>query len=163
MIRDTFNLPDPDAVSTSMGQAGIDIQLSQAARDLFPYAVECKKAETIKIWDWLKQAEDNGKKYGLIPLTCFQPEQVENVCSSRTGSSSGTDPESKQEITLAEQWHFPTGIIIKGKARGERGALETRMEDIMSSLCQYGRTKYPDFYFNPRTIVISQKLSERLK
>jgi hypothetical protein len=71
MIRETFNLPDPDAVSTSMGQAGIDIQLSQAARDLFPYAVECKKSETVKIWEWLKQAEDNGKKYGLIPMLVF--------------------------------------------------------------------------------------------
>lgn len=71
MIRTTFNLPDPDAVSTSMGQAGIDIQLSQAARELFPYAVECKKSETIKIWDWLKQAEENGNKHGLTPMLVF--------------------------------------------------------------------------------------------
>lgn len=71
MIRTAFNLPDPDAVSTSMGQAGIDIQLSDAARKIFPYAVECKKAETVKIWEWLKQAEENGKKTGLIPLLTF--------------------------------------------------------------------------------------------
>lgn len=70
-IRETFNLPDPDAVSTSMGQAGMDIQLSQAARELFPYCVEAKKQEATKIWEWLKQAEDNGKKTGLTPLLIF--------------------------------------------------------------------------------------------
>jgi len=70
-IREVFNLPDPDAVSTSMGQAGIDIQLSSEARKMFPYAVECKKAETMKIWEWLSQAEENGKKTGLTPLLVF--------------------------------------------------------------------------------------------
>ena len=64
---------------------------------------------------------------------------------------------------MTEQWHLSTGIIIKGKARGERGPLETRMEDIMKDLCQYGKMRYPDFHFDPRSIVISQKLSERLK
>ena len=70
-IREVFNLPDPDAVSTAMGQSGVDIQLSQAAREIFPYAIECKKAETTKIWEWISQAEENGKKTGLHPLLVF--------------------------------------------------------------------------------------------
>lgn len=51
---------EPDDVrSTSMGASGTDIQLSPAARKLFPYAVECKNQENISIWSALEQAENN--------------------------------------------------------------------------------------------------------
>ncbi|MDD1730487.1 MAG: hypothetical protein LUQ50_15640 [Methanospirillum sp.] len=71
IIKAYFDLPDPDAVSTGMGQAGMDIQLSSAAREVFPYAVECKNTETLKIWEALKQAEANAQKEGLTPALFF--------------------------------------------------------------------------------------------
>ena len=71
LIRAYFDLPEPDAISTSMGKSGIDIQLSSAARERFNYAVECKNTERINIWEALEQAEQNAKKENLIPLVAF--------------------------------------------------------------------------------------------
>ena len=77
IIKAYFDLPDPDAVSTGMGQKGIDIQLSAAARKVFPYAVECKNTETLKIWEALRQAEDNAAKEGLTPALFFTRNRTE--------------------------------------------------------------------------------------
>ena len=55
-----------------MGQSGIDILLSSRARDLFPFAVECKNQEALNIWEALKQAEANGKKERMVPLLVFK-------------------------------------------------------------------------------------------
>lgn len=71
IIRAHFNLPDPDAVSTSMGNQGIDIQLSTAARAVFPWGVECKNSEHLNIWKALEQAQTNAEKENLKPLVAF--------------------------------------------------------------------------------------------
>lgn len=60
-----------------MGQSGIDILLSSRARDLFPYAVECKNQEALNIWDCLKQAEANGLKERMVPLLIFKRNRSE--------------------------------------------------------------------------------------
>lgn len=71
-IRAAFDLPEPDAVSTSMGKQGIDIMLSSEARAVFPFAVECKCKESLNIWEALKQAEENGTKEQLQPIVTFR-------------------------------------------------------------------------------------------
>lgn len=71
-IREAFALPEPDAVSTSMGKQGIDIMLSTEAREIFPFAVECKCKESLNIWEALKQAEDNGEKEKMQPIVTFR-------------------------------------------------------------------------------------------
>ena len=53
-----------------MGAGGEDIQLSSAARELFPFSIECKNTETIAIWKALEQAEANSK--GNTPLLVFK-------------------------------------------------------------------------------------------
>ena len=60
-----------------MGQSGIDILLSSRARDLFPYAVECKCQEALNIWECLKQAEANGLKERMVPLLVFKRNRTE--------------------------------------------------------------------------------------
>lgn len=51
-----------DVKSTSMGATGVDIQLSQAAYNLFPFSAECKNQEVnksfINMW---KQATENSE------------------------------------------------------------------------------------------------------
>jgi len=42
-----------------MGAQGEDLMLSQAARDLFPYSIECKNQEAINIWAAWNQATTN--------------------------------------------------------------------------------------------------------
>lgn len=44
-----------DVHSTSMGDQGSDVKLSEKAFKLFPYDIECKNQERINIWDAYKQ------------------------------------------------------------------------------------------------------------
>ncbi len=67
MVRDAIlakfpSLTERDVKSTSMGASGVDVQLSEAAVKLFPYAVESKNCEKISIWAAFKQAESNRTK-----------------------------------------------------------------------------------------------------
>lgn len=59
-ILDLFpNLEPDDVRSTGMGQGGEDIQLSPAARKLFPYSVECKSLKAIGVYKFMEQAQAN--------------------------------------------------------------------------------------------------------
>jgi len=50
LILENFKELEPDDVrSTPMGVSGTDVQLSPAARRLFPYSTECKNTERLNI------------------------------------------------------------------------------------------------------------------
>lgn len=55
-----------DCKSTGMGQSGEDIQLSPAARKVFPFSIECKARKTFATYLMYKQAQDNAN--GMEPL-----------------------------------------------------------------------------------------------
>jgi hypothetical protein len=60
LILEAFPSLEPDDVrSTSMGAGGEDLQLSPAARRLFPYSVEAKNCERLNVWGAYEQAEAN--------------------------------------------------------------------------------------------------------
>ena len=62
-ILDTFPELEPDdCKSTSMGAGGEDIQLSPAARKLFPFSVEAKSRASIGVYAWYQQAKANAPK-----------------------------------------------------------------------------------------------------
>ena len=65
-------LGSADVHPAIMGQSGMDICLSSRARDLFPYAIECKNQEAVSIWSAIAQAKANGEKEGLVPLLVFK-------------------------------------------------------------------------------------------
>lgn len=67
LIRFTFDLEKPDVESRSMGSGGIDIMLSSKAREVFPYAIECKNQERLNVWEAYKQAVSNTED-GLTPI-----------------------------------------------------------------------------------------------
>ena len=68
IILETYPYLEPDDVkSTSMGVSGEDIQLSPAARKLFPYSVEAKARKSIAISDWYEQCKTNAPK-GMEPM-----------------------------------------------------------------------------------------------
>lgn len=72
VLLDTFKELEPDDVlSTTMGDPGVDIKLSPAARKKFPYSIECKNQEAISIWACLEQAKQNTKE-GTTPLLVFR-------------------------------------------------------------------------------------------
>ena len=67
-ILEAFPTLEPDDCrSTSMGASGEDIQLSPAARKLFPYSVEAKARASISVYAWYQQAKTNAPK-GMEPL-----------------------------------------------------------------------------------------------
>lgn len=65
-----------DVRSTSMGAGGEDVQLSPAARELFPFQVECKNLAKIAVYNYYEQAKEHGyhqpvvfiKQNGCRPL-----------------------------------------------------------------------------------------------
>ena len=61
-----------DFKSTTMGESGIDVPLSPAARKLFPWGIECKNQEAISIWKCLKQAETAADDEDLKPILVFK-------------------------------------------------------------------------------------------
>lgn len=61
------SLETDDIKSTSMGAPGEDIQLSPAARKVFPFSIECKSYASMAFYKWYEQAKANTKP-GLEPL-----------------------------------------------------------------------------------------------
>lgn len=48
-----------DILVTPSGVTGPDLHMSPAAKELYPFTVECKNQEAIQIWAALKQAESH--------------------------------------------------------------------------------------------------------
>ena len=74
--------PD-DILSTAMGQGGCDLYLSPAARQRFPFGVECKRCESISLPAWWKQCESNASKVALTPLLVFKRNREEPLAVLR--------------------------------------------------------------------------------
>lgn len=69
-VRARFGLEDRDAVSAPASVPGEDIILSEKAKKVFPFSVECKNQEKVNIWEALAQAERNAKD-GRTPIVVF--------------------------------------------------------------------------------------------
>ena len=55
---------DPEDIeSRSMGAGGEDLIMARAAREKFPYSIECKNVEKLNVWEAYKQADENSKNY----------------------------------------------------------------------------------------------------
>ena len=71
-LVDHLGIDPGDILSTAMGQSGCDLYLSPAARDRFPYGVECKHQEAIALPAWWRQCTANAEAEGLVPLLVFR-------------------------------------------------------------------------------------------
>ena len=60
-----------DIEVTSSGVTGEDLKLSPAARQQYPFVIECKNQEKINIWASIDQAKTHVKG-DLIPLLFFK-------------------------------------------------------------------------------------------
>lgn len=71
-IQETFNLPASDVKSLPMGSQGCDVWLSAAAKQQFPFAIECKNVEKLNVGEAMKQtirnAEESATEEGHWPL-----------------------------------------------------------------------------------------------
>jgi hypothetical protein len=72
LLENFIELEPDDVRSTGMGQQGIDIQLSPAAKKQIPFAIEAKNQEGLSIWQCMVQAETNADKEKLKPALVFK-------------------------------------------------------------------------------------------
>jgi hypothetical protein len=72
-----------DIESRSMGAGGEDLIMARAARQKFPYSIECKNVEKLNVWEAYEQAKANAgdyepmvimKKNGKKPLAIIDAE-----------------------------------------------------------------------------------------
>ena len=70
LLKRAPSLTENDIRSTSMGASGVDIQMSESALRMYPFAIECKAQESLNIWSALLQAEENKGKH--TPILCFK-------------------------------------------------------------------------------------------
>lgn len=55
-----------DIESRSMGAGGEDLIMARAAREKFPYSIECKNVEKLNVWEAYEQAKSNCGDYEPI-------------------------------------------------------------------------------------------------
>jgi hypothetical protein len=79
----TLGIEEGDILSTAMGQGGCDLYLSPAARERFPFGVECKRQERLEIPAWWRQCTANAEKEGLTPLLLVKQSRKEPLAVLR--------------------------------------------------------------------------------
>ena len=63
LLIEELGIHPEDIESRSMGAGGEDLIMARAARQKFPYSIECKNVEKLNVWEAYKQAEENSKDY----------------------------------------------------------------------------------------------------
>jgi len=83
LLIEKLEIDPEDIESRSMGAGGEDLIMSKAARNKFPYSIECKNQEKLNIWSAWDQANSNKglydpivviKKNGVNPLVVLDAE-----------------------------------------------------------------------------------------
>ena len=92
LLIEKLEIHPEDIESRSMGAGGEALIMARAARESFPYSIECKNQEKINIWEAYKQAEDNSKDYEPVvvlkrnnqkPLILVDAEYFVNIHNSK--------------------------------------------------------------------------------
>ena len=63
LLIEELGIHPEDIENRSMGAGGEDLIMARAARQKFPYSIECKNVEKLNVWEAYKQAEENSKDY----------------------------------------------------------------------------------------------------
>ena len=63
LLIEELGIHPEDIESRSMGAGGEDLIMARAARQKFPYSIECKNVEKLNVWEAYKQASENSKDY----------------------------------------------------------------------------------------------------
>mgnify|MGYP000335591738 FL=1 len=68
LLIEKLNIHPEDIESRSMGAGGEDLIMARAAREKFPYSVECKNQEKINLWESYNQAQQNSKNHEPVVI-----------------------------------------------------------------------------------------------
>ena len=66
LLIEELEVHPEDIESRSMGAGGEDLIMARAAREKFPYSIECKNQESVNIWKSYDQAKENSGDYEPI-------------------------------------------------------------------------------------------------
>ena len=67
-LIEVLDIHPEDIESRSMGAGGEDLIMARAAREKFPYSVECKNQEKINLWESYNQARQNSKNHEPVVI-----------------------------------------------------------------------------------------------
>ena len=68
LLVESLDIHPEDIESRSMGAGGEDLIMSRAARESFPYSIECKNQEKINVWSAYEQAQENSRGYTPVVI-----------------------------------------------------------------------------------------------
>ena len=63
VLIEQLEIHPEDIESRSMGAGGEDLIMARAAREKFPYSIECKNQEKLNVWNAYTQCDMNAKNY----------------------------------------------------------------------------------------------------
>ena len=72
-----------DVLARSMGDPGADVILSEAARQVLPLAIECKRvarAESLNLAEALVQAQNNAP-HGIVPVVVYREDRHQSIAA----------------------------------------------------------------------------------
>jgi hypothetical protein len=93
LLIEKLDIDPEDIESRSMGAGGEDLIMSKAARNKFPYSIECKNQESLNIWKAWDQANGNKgiyeplvviKKNGVSPLIVIDAESFLDMIKEKS-------------------------------------------------------------------------------
>ena len=93
-LIELLGVHEEDVESRSMGAGGEDVIMARAARQKFPYSIECKNVEKLNVWNAYEQAKANCGKYEPIlvmkknrkkPLVCIDAEYFIKIHEEKDG------------------------------------------------------------------------------
>ena len=105
VLIESLDIHPEDIESRSMGAGGEDLIMSRAARQAFPYSVECKNQEKLNVWSAYEQASQNSGEYtplvvlkrnNVKPLVLVDAETFVNLHKDRIS----------QSTELQDSWEF---------------------------------------------------------
>ena len=97
LLIEKLDIDPEDIESRSMGAGGEDLIMSKAARNKFPYSIECKNQERLNIWTAWEQANNNSgiydpivviKRNGVQPLVVLDAENFLNYVKEYNNETS---------------------------------------------------------------------------
>ena len=68
VLIEKLDIHPEDIESRSMGAGGEDLIMARAAREKFPYSIECKNQESVNLWKSYEQAQENSKDYEPVVI-----------------------------------------------------------------------------------------------
>ena len=109
-VRDKILYHNPeltkdDVRSTSMGCGGEDIQLSSAARVMFPYQIECKSKASYSVYKDYDQACGHGECEPLLIIKANHKKPLAIMDANYFVSMIRTMKDLLEELNLRENGH----------------------------------------------------------